>query len=91
MVRDWFMTLCGGALMVATWSGFGAYIAPEPAELKLARIMAGLDRSIRRTLPPDTKIVKCVMVWVGGPGGEPELWCPPVPLEEPELPAVPTS
>jgi hypothetical protein len=45
MVRDYLYSLCGGALMLATWTGFGAYIAPEPAEVKLARIRAGVDWS----------------------------------------------
>jgi hypothetical protein len=94
MVRDDFVALCAGSLMVVTWSGFGWLMAPAPAETKLAQIRAGVNMPIpRRTLRPDTKIVDCIMVWVGGPGGEPELWCPPAPpLPQEQAPeAVPTS
>jgi hypothetical protein len=92
MVRDYLFSLCGSALMLATWTGFGAYIAPEPAELKLARIRAGVDWSMPvRTLPPEVKALRCVMLWIGAAG--PELWCPaalPSPDEQ-EPPAAPTS
>jgi hypothetical protein len=66
----------------------------EPAEMKLARIRASLDLSMPiRTLPPEVKALKCMIVWVGGPGGEPEMWCPAARLlpEEQAPPAVPTS
>jgi hypothetical protein len=92
MVRDYLFSLCGGVLMLATWTGFGAYIAPEPAEMKLARIRAGVDWSMPvRTLPPEVKALRCVMLWIGTAG--PELWCPAAPPlpEEQAPPAVPTS
>jgi hypothetical protein len=92
MVRDYLFSLCGSALMVATWTGFGAYIAPGPAELKLARIRAGVDWSMPlRTLPSEIKALRCVMLWIGTAG--PELWCPAAPPfpDEQEPPAVPTS
>jgi hypothetical protein len=92
MVRDYLFSLCGSAFMLATWTGFGAYIAPEPAELKLARIRAGLDWSMPvRTLPPEVKALRCMMVWIGTAG--PELWCPAVlpSPDEQEPPAAPTS
>jgi hypothetical protein len=92
MVRDYLFSLCGGALMVATWGGFGWSITPEPAEMELARIRAGLDWSMPvRTLPPEVKALRCMMVWIGTAG--PELWCPAAPplLEEQAPPAVPTS
>jgi hypothetical protein len=53
---------------------FGWFITPEPAELKLARIRAGVDFSIP-VLPPEVKALRCVLMWVGGPRGEPEMWC----------------
>jgi hypothetical protein len=72
MARDDFIALCSGFIMCTGGFGFGWFITPEPAELKLAKIRAGLDLSIPiRTLPPDTKIIDCVMMWVGGPGGRP--------------------
>jgi hypothetical protein len=92
MVPDECVALCAAIFMLAGGSGFGWVMAPESAEYKLAKIHAGLHiKAARRTLPPDSKIVECVMVWVGGPGGEPELWCPAVPPEEQAPPAVPTS
>jgi hypothetical protein len=81
-------------LMSAGGLGFGWAITPETAEFKLVNIRAGLDLSIPiRTLPPETKIIVCVLMWVGRPGGEPEMWCPaapPLPAEQ-APPAVPTS
>ena len=93
MVREDLIAWGAGLVMSAGGFGFGWFIMPEPAELKLLRIQTNLDYQApkRRTLPPDTKIVDCVMMWIGGPGGEPEIWCPPVPPEEPQRPAVPTS
>jgi hypothetical protein len=91
MVRDHLFSLCGGALMLATWTGFGWSITPEPAEMKLARIRASLDWSIPvRTLPPEVKAGSCVLMWIGAAGAE--MWCPLPPRPEPEqAPAVPTS
>ena len=92
MVRDWLITLCGGALMVATWAAFGWFIVPEPAELKLARTTASVDWSIPlRTLPPEVKALRCIRMWVGTAG--PEVWCPAAPPlpEDQAPPAVPTS
>jgi hypothetical protein len=92
MVRDYLYSLCGGALMLATWTGFGAYIAPEPAEVKLARIRAGVDWSMPvRTLPPGVPAIRCMMVWIGT--AAPELWCPAAPplRAEQAPPAAPTS
>jgi hypothetical protein len=92
MARDDFIALCCGMFMSAGGFGFGWLITPEPAEFKLAKIRAGLDLSIPiRTLPPDTKIIDRVLMWVGGPGGEPDIWCPPVRPEEQAPSAVPTS
>jgi hypothetical protein len=68
------------------------FIAPEPPDLKLARIRAGLDLSMPgRTLPPEVKALRCMMVWIGTAG--PEIWCPAAPPlpEEQAPPAVPTS
>jgi hypothetical protein len=94
MVRDDFIALCAGSLMVGTWTWFGWLMAPEPAELKLAWIRAGLDFSLPvRTLRPNPKIVDCAMVWIGAKGA-PELWCPAVPPLQPheQVPdAAPTS
>jgi hypothetical protein len=92
MVRDYLFSLCGGAFMLATWTGFGAYIAPEPAEVKLGRLWAGAAQSIpARTLPPEVPAIRCVMMWVGT--AAPEIWCPAVPPlpDEQAPPAVPTS
>jgi hypothetical protein len=90
MVRDDFITLCAGVVMSTGSFGFGSLMAPEPAELKLARIRAGLDFSLPvRTLRPNRKIVDCAMVWMGAKG-EPEIWCPAVP-PRPEERAAPTS
>jgi hypothetical protein len=92
MARDDFTALCAGFEMCTGGGGLGWFITPEPAEMKLARIRAGLDLSIPiRALPPDTKIIDCVMIWVGGPGGDPEIWCPSVRPEEQARPAAPTS
>jgi hypothetical protein len=92
MARDDFIALCSGFLMCTGGFGCGWFITPEPAELKLAKIRAGLDLSIPiRTRPPDIKIIDCVLMWVGGPGGEPEIRCPPVRREERPPPAIPTS
>jgi hypothetical protein len=78
--------------MTAGGCGSGCFITPESARSKLARIRAGPDLSIPiRTLPLDTKIIDCVLMWMGGPGGEPEIWCPPVRPEEQAPPAAPTS
>ena len=74
--------------------GFGSFITPESAEVRLARIRGGVDYTISvRTLPPNVKALRCMMMWVGGPGGEPELWCPAAPPlpEDQAPPAVPTS
>ena len=92
MVREEIIALCAGSLMVATWTGFGWLLTPETAEFKLAKFRAGVNFSIAvRTLPPDPKAVRCMMVWVGSLG-EPELWCPAAPpLPEPVAPPVPTS
>jgi hypothetical protein len=48
MVRDDFIVLCAGSLMVATWTGYGWLAAPAPAETKLAKIFAGVDLAIPR-------------------------------------------
>jgi hypothetical protein len=92
MVRDDFISLCCGLAISAGGFGFGWFITPETAELKLARVRASVDWSMPvRTLPPEVKALRCVMLWIGTAG--PELWCPAVPAlpEEPEQPAVPTS
>jgi hypothetical protein len=75
--------------MVATWGGFGWSITPEPAEMELARIRAGLDWSM--PVRTEVKALRCMMVWIGTAG--PELWCPAAPplLEEQAPLAVPTS
>ncbi len=94
MARDDFIALCCGMLMSAGGFSFGWFTMPESAEFKLAKIRAGLDLSIsRRALPPDSKMIDCVLMWVGGPGGEPEMWCPAAPSlpEEQAPPAAPTS
>jgi hypothetical protein len=89
MVRDDFIALCAGSFMFA--GGFGWFGAPETGEFKLAKIRSGLNLSIPiRTLPPESKAVRCMMVWVGGPGSAPELWCPPRP-PLPEEQASPTG
>jgi hypothetical protein len=67
-------------------------LTPEPAEVKLGRLWAGAARSIPiRTLPPEVKALRCMMVWLGTAG--PEIWCPAAPPlpEEQAPPAVPTS
>jgi hypothetical protein len=92
MVREYLYSLCGGALMGATWSGFGWFVAPEPAEHKLGQLWAGVAQTIPvRTLPPEVPAIRCVMMWVGTAG--PEIWCPAAPpLPEDQVPAaVPTS
>jgi hypothetical protein len=90
MVRDYLFSLCGGAFMLATWTGFGTYITPEPAEMKLARIRAGVDWSIPvRTLPPEVKARSCILMWIGAAGVE--MWCPMPRRPEQAPPAVPTS
>ena len=90
MAREDFVTLCTGFVTCTGGFGFGWFITPEPAEMKLARICASLDLSMPiRALPPPTKIIHCVMMWVGGPAGDPKIWCPPVRPEE-QAPAVPT-
>jgi hypothetical protein len=94
MAREHFIVLCAGLVVGTGGFGFGWFIAPEPAEVKLARIWAGLDYAIPvRTLPPYVKALRCMLVWIGGPGGAPEMWCPAVPPlpEEQAPPAVPTS
>ena len=94
MARQAFVALCAGSFVFASGLGFGWFITPETAEVKLARIWAGVDLSIPiRTLPPDVKALRCVLMWIGGPGGEPEMWCPPVPPlpGDQAPPAVPTS
>jgi hypothetical protein len=88
MVRDYLFSLRGGAFMLATWTGFGACIAPEPAELTLGRLWADAAQTMPiRTLPPEVPALRCVMVWIGTAG------CPAAPPlpEKPEHPAVPTS
>lgn len=91
MIRDEFIALCAGSLMVATWTSFGCFIAPEPGESKLAKIRLEPSTIPRRTLPPEVKAIRCMMVWVGQ--SEPELWCPAAPpLPEDQAPdALPTS
>jgi hypothetical protein len=92
MVREYLYSLCGGALMGATWSGFGWFVAPEPAEHKLGQLWAGVAQTIPvRTLPPEVPAIRCVMMWVSTAG--PEIWCPAAPpLPEDQVPAaVPTS
>lgn len=92
MAREDLIALCAGSCIFAGGCGLGWFTTPESAEFKLARIRAGLNYSIPiRTLPPAMKAIGCTMMWVGGPGGEPELWCPAAPPEEPAPPAVPTS
>jgi hypothetical protein len=80
MVRECVVALCCGAVMSSGGFGFGWFIIPEPAELKLRRILV------------EVPALRCIMMWVGTAG--PEIWCPAVPPlpEEPEQqPAVPTS
>jgi hypothetical protein len=93
MAREDLIALCAGSFIFAGGFGLGWFTTPESAEFKLARIRAGLNYSIPiRTLPPAIKAIGCMMMWVGGPGGEPEPWCPAAPLpEERAPPAVPTS
>jgi hypothetical protein len=93
MVRDNLITaLCAG-IMGAGGFSFGWINTPETADYKLAKIVAGRDwQTPIRTLPPDTKIRRCVWVWIGGPKALPEVWCPPPKSPEAEeSPAVPTS
>jgi hypothetical protein len=92
MAREDLIALCAGSFIFAGGFGLG-WFTPESAEFKLARIRAGLNYSIPiRTLPPSIKAIGCMMMWVGGPGGEPKLWCPAARLpEEQAPPAVPTS
>jgi hypothetical protein len=79
MVRDYLYSLCGGALMIAASTDFGAYIAPEPAEMKLGWPWAGTPQTIPvRTLPPEVRRSGAWMVWIGTAG--PEIWCPAAPL-----------
>jgi len=86
------ITFCSWAVMIGGALGYGWGMVPEPAELKLLRVQAGLSWSIPvRALPPDTKIIECVMMWVGGPGGQPAVWCPPMLLRPTEQPPIPTS
>jgi hypothetical protein len=55
--------------MIATWGGFGWSITPEPAEMKLGRLWAGAAQSIPvRTVPPEVKALRCMMVWIGTAG-----------------------
>jgi hypothetical protein len=55
MVRADLIALCAGSTIFAGGFGFGWSILPEEADLKLARIRAGILWSIpRRTLPPHT-------------------------------------
>jgi hypothetical protein len=92
MARDHFIALCSGFVMCTGGFGFGWFITPEPAEMKLGRLWAGAAQSIPvRTLPPEVKALRCVMVWIGTAG--PEIWCPAAPPlpEEQAPPAVPTS
>jgi hypothetical protein len=93
MVRDYLVSLGAGSLMVAMWSTCGWLLAPEPAELRLARIQAAaLSQSVPvRTLPPEVNAIRCMMVWIGTAG--PELWCPAAPPRpRDQAPAaVPTS
>jgi hypothetical protein len=73
-ILDW---LIGQAL--ARWP----YLVQFAEPFKLAEIRSTLNFSMSvRTLAPDSKIVDRITIWVGGPGGEPEIWCPPV---RPEL------
>jgi hypothetical protein len=92
MVRDDFIALCAGALMVASWAAFGWFIAPEPVESKLAKV--GIDAPLipQRPLWPGINIFECVIVgWK--PHVPPEVDCPAgPPLPESQAPhAVPTS
>ena len=94
MVREHFIALCAGLVMGTGGFGFGWITFPETAELKLARIRAGVDFSIPiRTLPPEVKALRCVLMWVGERGRKPEMWCPAAPpFPEDQAPsAVPTS
>ena len=93
MVRGDFIALGAGCFMFTGGVGFGSFITPEPAEVRLARIRGGVDYTMSvPTLPPNVKALRCMMMWVGGPGGEPELWCPAAPPlpEDQTPPAVPT-
>jgi hypothetical protein len=96
MARQDFIALCSGALMFTGGFGFGWFTTPEPADVELARIRADLPLSIPiRTLPPDVKALRCMMMWVGAAGGDPEMWCPAAPPllenEDQAPPAIPTS
>jgi hypothetical protein len=94
MAREDLIGLFSGPVMSTGGFGFGWFITPETAEIKPARIWAGVDLWIPiRTLPLNTKAVRCMLVRVGGPSSEPELWCPAAPPlpEEQAPPAVPTS
>ena len=90
MVRDDCVALSAGVFMLAGSVGFGWVMVPESAEFKLAKIRAGIHVRGGHS-PPGSKMIECVMIWLGGPGGEPELWCPAVLPEEQAPPAVPTS
>jgi hypothetical protein len=69
MAREDFVTVCTGFVTCTGGFGFGWFITPEPAEMKLARIRASLDLSMPiQTLPPEVKALRCMTVWVGGPG-----------------------
>jgi hypothetical protein len=46
MARDHFIALCAGLVMGTGGFGFGWFITPEPAEVKLDRIWAGLHYAI---------------------------------------------
>jgi hypothetical protein len=92
MVREDFIAWGAGLAMSAGGFGFGWFITPEPAEMKLGRLWAGAAQSIPvRTLPPEVPALRCIMMWVGTAG--PEIWCPAAPPlpEEPARPAIPTS
>jgi hypothetical protein len=70
MVRKDLIALGAGCFMFTGGVGFSSFIAPEPAEVRLARIRGGVDYTMSvRTLPPDVKALRCMMMWVGGPGG----------------------
>jgi hypothetical protein len=58
MARDDLVALCAGGFL------------SETAEFKLTKIRAGLNYSVaKRTLPRDTKIIECVMMWGWWPWG----------------------